>query len=134
MTRKDLREIYHINREIEMWEKELEDCREKAAARSKPITGMPFANTNAISDTTADIAMECFNIEVTILGFKKQLEVAKLRVIRGIAEIEDSFTRQLVKYRSLDGLSWEEIADLMGYERTTCSKKYKEFESTLREE
>ena len=133
MTRKDLKQIYLINKEIEMWQTELDRLREQSALRSKPITGMPFANTNTITDSTAELATKILEAECEVIGYKKTLEAKRLSVMREIRKIEDSFLRQLVFYRAVDCRGWEEISDLMGYERTTCSKRYNEYVKTLEE-
>lgn len=133
MTANELESIYRINREIEMWEQELSEIRAQVAAQTKKITGMPFHNTNDISDPTAEMAMKMADIEMIILGRKKELVIEKGKIIRFIFSIEDSFVRQLVKYRCVDCLRWEQIGELVGYERTTCSKRYREFLQTLEE-
>ena len=134
MTQKDLKEIYMITKEIEMWQTELDRFREQNALRSRPLTGMPFANTNTITDSTAELATKIFEAECEIIGHKKALEAKRLNVMREIRKIDDSFLRQLVFYRAVDCKNWEEVSMLMGYERTTCSKAYNNFLKTLKED
>lgn len=134
MTRRELEQLYFINKEIRMWEHELERIREECAAKSKQLTGMPFANTNETSDPTADLAVKMTDVEMVVLGKKKELELQRAKAISYIYGISDSLMRQIVKYRCLDYMKWHEIADLVGYERTSCSKKYDNFMRELEEQ
>lgn len=133
MTRERLKAVYIINKEIEMWEKELDDIREESLMKSKEITGMPFSNTNKTSDPIAELATKIVDIEMIILGRKKELELERINILKYINDIEDPFIRVIVKYRCADCKKWEDIAQILGYERTTCSKKFKEFLKKLPE-
>ena len=131
MTRDKLEQIFFLRKEIRMWEEELENIHEMAQAKSKQITGMPFANTNEKKDPVAEIAMKAYEVKAKILELKKTLETERLNAIQWISEIEDPLIRTLVKYRCVDNLSWDEISNRIGYERTTCSKKYNEYMKSL---
>lgn len=123
MTRDDLAQIYYINKEISMWERELNNLREQSLMKSKEITDMPFANTNTTGDPVAELAMKITDVEMVILGKKKELELERARVIDFIGNIEDSLMRMIVKYRCVDCLSWYNVAIRIGGNNTEDSVK-----------
>ena len=50
-----------------------------------------------------------------------------LKIESYIESVEDSEIRQIMRYRYLDLLSWERIGEKMNYERTTISKKLRNY-------
>ena len=127
MTQEELKSIYLINKELEMWDKELESLREQSLMKSKQITDMPFADTGEVGDPVAELAIEIADIELIILGKKKELMLERKKILRYITNIPDSLDRQIVKHRCVDLMRWEDIAVAMGYERTTVSKRFNAF-------
>lgn len=131
MTREGLKKVYLIDKEIEMLEKELDRIRQQSLMKSKKITGMPFANTNETGDPTAELATKVIEAQEEIIQYKIQLEKERLELIKYIRSIKDPLLRMIVHYRCVDCYNWQKIADILGYERTSVSKKYKEFERNL---
>lgn len=114
MTREELSQIYYINKEIVMWEKELEHIREASLMKSKEITDMPFANTNETGDPVAELAMKMLDIEMIIVGKKKELEYKRMEILKFINDVDDSLLRMIIKYRCVDCLSWNNVAVRVG--------------------
>ena len=114
MTREELSQIYYINKEIVMWEKELEHIREASLMKSKEITDMPFANTNETGDPVAELAMKMLDIEMIIVGKKKELEYKRMEILKFINDVDDSMLRMIIKYRCIDCLSWNNVAAKIG--------------------
>ena len=131
MTREGLRKVYLIDREIEMLEKELDRIRQQSLMKSKKITGMPFANTNETGDPTQELALKIMSAQEELSVQKIKLEKERLELLHYIYSIEDPLLRLIVKYRCVDCLGWQKIADLVGYERTSVSKKFNEFARSL---
>lgn len=131
MTREGLRKVYLIDREIEMLEKELDRIRQQTLMKSKQITGMPFANTNETGDPTQELALKILSAQEELSVQKIKLEKERLELLHYIYSIEDPLLRLIVKYRCVDCLGWQKIADLVGYERTSVSKKFNEFARSL---
>lgn len=119
VTRDDLKQIYHITREIKKREAQLSELRELTGAKAQRLTGMPRGGN--ISDETGNAATRLLDLEMILLGEKKKLEMAKAEVILFISQIEDSYIRRIVEYRHYDLLPWKDIADLMGGRATTVS-------------
>lgn len=131
MTREGLRKVYLIDREIEMLEKELDRIRQQSLMKSKQITGMPFANTNETGDPTQELALKILSAQEELSVQKIKLEKERLELLHYIYSIEDPLLRLIVKYRCVDCLGWQKIADMVGYERTSVSKKFNEFARSL---
>lgn len=121
MTKKELKQIYYINREIILWKRELERVRSESEVKGQEITGMPRGGN--ISDTTGERAAREIDIELIILGKLKEIQVQRRMIMGYMDSIEDSFIRQLVYYRHVLLMKWEEIAEAMGGECNSRSLK-----------
>ena len=49
------------------------------------------------------------------------------KIERYIESVEDSEIRQIMRFRFMDLMSWNDIADQLHYERTTVAKKLRQF-------
>lgn len=112
MTKKELRQIYYINREILMWKRELERVKSEYEGKGQEITGMPRGG--GISDTTGERASRVIDIELIILGKLTEIQIQRKAILEYIESIDDSFTRQLIYYRHVLLMDWEEIANTLG--------------------
>ena len=65
MTRKELQQIYYINREIQMWQNELAKLRARQLVGSPRLSDMPKGGLiTGMDDYVADLA----DLEATIKG------------------------------------------------------------------
>ena len=112
MTSKELREIYFINNEIKMWQRELDRLQCKSLVKSQEIDDMPRGNKT--SDKTADYAIERTEVETIIEGKLAELQIQRKRTIEYIASIKDSIDRQIVFLWSVSCMGWTEIARELG--------------------
>lgn len=109
MTRKELNQIYYINREIEMWERELESV---TGLQSPRLDGLPRGNETG--DSTANKALQAAEISEIINGLLAKLQLKRKEIYDFIATIDDSLVRQIVMYRCLSLCTWEEVAIYVG--------------------
>lgn len=116
MTRKELSEIYYINREIEMWKRELDDI---TSLQSPRLDGLPRGGET--SDTTAAKAVRAAQISETIDGLLARLQLKRKEIYDYIATIDDSLMRQIIMYRCLSLCTWEETARYVGGNNTADS-------------
>ncbi len=128
MTKKELGQIYSINREIQMWEKELESIHCKSLMIGQKITGMP-RNSTGTSDKVGDMAATIVDIEDIIRGKLVEIQLQKKRIMEFISMIEDSQIRQIVFLRNISCMSWKDIAKEVGGNNTADSvrKMYDRF-------
>lgn len=120
MTIKELSQLYWLNQEIEKDKRRLEELESKATDTSVTITGLP--HVDGTSDKTA-IAAEIADVR-NIIEAKIKLSVAEYnRLNRYINSIDDSFIRQIIALRFINGLTWQGVADHIGGNTEDSVKK-----------
>lgn len=88
---------------------------------TQSLSGMPTGSNT--SDKTA-LATEIADCE-TILASVVQQEVAEYnRLTRYIASVDDVIVRDMIKYRFLDLLDWDEVAVKIGGNHTDDTVKH----------
>lgn len=114
MTKKELSQLYYLNREINADKRELERLRMEAAGGTATITGLPHVSGESAEDYAVLIkeqeAMIGAKIEQTIILYN--------RLNRYIATVPDSLMRQILTYRHIHGLTWQQIATRIGGRNT----------------
>ena len=112
MTKKELSQLYHLNREIRQQRKRLEELEAIAESSTAKITGMPFGTD--VSDKIGNYAAEIADLKAIIeLNLQRcWYELNKLN--RYINSIDDSLMRQILTYRYINGLTWQQIAYNIG--------------------
>lgn len=109
MTRKELSQIYYINKEIEMWERELENV---TSLQSPKLDGLPRGSETG--DSTASKALQAAQISETINGLLTKLQMKRKEIYDYIATVDDSLVRQIIMYRCVSLCTWEEVAIYVG--------------------
>ena len=103
--------MYYLKREIRSDERRLQDLKDAATKITQSMSGMPGSGRK--SDKTA-IGAEIADLE-KIISSKQQMCVAHYnRIMRYVAEIDDSFMRQIITYRHVDMMKWRDIAQKIG--------------------
>ena len=116
MTLKELSQLYYLNREIEMDKQRLQELELKALPGSQVITGMP--HTPGITDKVGMYAAEIADLRGIIEAKHQQCLYERSRLERYIASIDDSLLRQILTYRFVNGLPWEQVAACVGGNNT----------------
>lgn len=122
MKRKKLQSFYYIQREIEMWEAELEAVGYMTSTR---LNGMP--GSGVPGNPTAREADKYEKIKEKIEVLRDEAVEVRARIYKHIAEIDDSLMRQIVMHRCISLESWEEVAKAVGGGNTSDSVR-KRFE------
>lgn len=127
LTKEELSQIYYLNREIIMWQKELSKLESKSLIKGQDFTGMPIVS--GISDKTANAAIEKAEIQAIIQGKLTEIQVQRKRIMEYINSIDDSLSRQIIYLRNVSCMKWREVADTIGGNNTEDSVKqaYKRF-------
>lgn len=113
MTKKELSQLYFLNREIEEIQRRIEELECLATGCTMMITGMPRADgcNDKIGKYVAEIAdLKC----LLDLNLKKCFYELN-RLNRYINSIEDSQMRMIMSLRYINGLPWEQVAASMSY-------------------
>lgn len=115
MTKSDLEQIYYLNRELKMWETELERVRCKSLVGS-PLPGN--SHGNGVSDKVADRAERIIELETRIIAKRDEIQRLRDETIECIYSIPDSLTRQIIYYRCVSLMSWRRVAYEVGGNNT----------------
>ena len=115
MTKKELSQLYWINREIKKEKERLAELEAAATNTAAKISGLP--HVNGISDKTA-IAAQIADCKA-IIEAKINLSVVEYNKLnRYIASIDDSYIRQILRLRYIFGYSWTKVAMCLGGKNT----------------
>lgn len=120
MTKKELSQLYWLNREIEAYQKRLEEL-EALASSPKPLNydGMP--HMSGYGDALARCVAEIVDLKAIIAAKQLQCIHERNRLERYIADIPDSLTRQIFALRFINGLTWYQVAMHIGGSNTEDS-------------
>ena len=120
MTKSDLEQIYYLNRELKMWETELERVRCKSLVGS-PLPGN--SHGSGVSDKVADRAERIIELENRIIAKRDEIQRLRDEAVAYIESIQDSLTRQIIYYRCVSLMSWRRVAYEVGGNNTEESVK-----------
>ena len=113
MTKKELSQLYWLNREIEMDTKRLQELKSAAySPKAQKLDGMPRNPGNG--DALARLVSEIVDLEAIIAAKQQQCIHERNRLERYIADIPDSLTRQIFTLRFINGLTWYQVAMHIG--------------------
>lgn len=119
MDLEEVKQVYYITREIEMYKKELQRIKEKSYVKGQDLSGMPMAAGNG--DKTSDRAMAELEYENLIKEAQYRLVIEKNKILRFISTIDDSIMRQIIFYRHVSLLPWRIVAREVGGDNTPDS-------------
>lgn len=124
MTKEELKQIYYLNKEIKMWQRELERIRCKSLVKGQEITGMPFVS--GTSDKVGDMAVEKAEIETVIKGLLAKIQLQRKCILEYIESIDDPEMRQILYLRSVSCMNWYQIAKELGegYSADAVKQRY----------
>lgn len=121
MNKKELSQLYYLNREIEQLKSRIEELECIAVSDTSRITGMP--HVTGISDKVGRYVAEIADLkELLNLNLKKCFYELN-RLNRYIESIDDSQMRMIMTLRYVNGLSWRQIAFSIGGGNTEDSIK-----------
>lgn len=116
MTIRELSQLYHLNREIEMDRRRLQALEAKALPGAQRLTGMPGGSD--VSDIVGDSAAEIADLQSIIDAKLRQCLCERKRLEQYISGIDDSLLRQIFTYRFVNGLTWNQVAACIGGDNT----------------
>ena len=108
MTREELKQIYYINKEIKMWQRELDRLQCKSLIGSQNLDGMPKGS--GTSDKVADLVIEREEVSEIINGKLAEIQVQRKRIMNYINGIDDSLLRQIMFLRNVSCMNWNQVA------------------------
>ncbi len=120
LTKDELRQIFYINREIIMWQRKRDELRYASLVKSPTISDMPMGGQRRGIE---DLAIEFVEYETIINGLLAKLQIQHKRIIEFINGIDDSLMRQIIFYRHISCMTWNEVANSIGGGNTEDSVK-----------
>ena len=117
-----LNKLYYLKIDIENIKEEI---RSLPTISSPQITGMPRG-----TDVSNPIEKYFLKKEALIEKLNQKIEkyTEELMRIESIIErIDDAEVRAIARMRFIQNMKWEDIAEKMYLERTTCSKKLRKY-------
>ncbi len=127
MTKEKLEQVYHLNKELKMWERRLSELEADIAISASAPTGMPYSKTNSTGNPTERKAMKLIEANRNIRKQIRKIEKAKCEVEQYILTLDDPELRMIIEYRCVYNLSWKAIGNILNWHRSTVEKKYLSF-------
>ena len=115
MTRDELEQIYYLNRELRVLERELE----RICGQSLIQSPLPNASHGSgVSDKVGSLAQKRVDLEQLIRDKKAEIQHQRDKALEYIYNIPNSLTRQVVYYRCVSLFSWKRVAYEVGGNNT----------------
>jgi hypothetical protein len=112
MTKKELSQLYWLNKEIEMQQKRIAELENLATSCTATLTGMP--RSPLVTDRLSNYIAEIVDLRNLLELNLKKCFYELNRLNRYINTIEDSQIRQIMTLRYINGLTWQQIAFRIG--------------------
>lgn len=119
MTREDLSQLKYLDMEISRLLERIEALEDGVDA--VPSSLRERLTQGGVSDIVASKAMFKEDLYFELNDCLNRRRREYLRLIREINRVEDSFLRQVLMYRYVDGMSWYEVADALGGNNTAAT-------------
>lgn len=114
MTKKELSQLYWLNREIEEEKRKLHELEAAASGCTASITGLP--HVMGAYDKIGNLAILIAEQRDLIDLKARQSVIEYNRLNHYIAGVEDAQMRMILSLRYVNGLSWQQVAFHMGQE------------------
>lgn len=103
MTLKELSQLHWLKRELMI------DTRRLVELETL-YGGITNTNNAGITDSTATTALMITELKETIAQKQIRVMAERIRLEQYIANVDDSFVRQVLTLRFVDGYSWQKVA------------------------
>ncbi len=130
MTKKDLEQVYYLDRELKMWEGELNRLRSQSFVGSPSFCAV---RGEGIYDKVGERAQKIIDLETRINAKREEIQNTLDEIVRFVADIPDSLTRMIVYDHCVKLMSWTRVAIEVGGNNTDESvrKIYARFMKNL---
>ena len=112
MTLIELNRYFELVSNLARTKELLDNLRAAAYPASPALTGMPHAP--GVKDKVGDLAVEIADLETRKEYIEKEIRRQKSKVEEFVATIDDYYLRTLFRLRFERGLSWKEVANIVG--------------------
>jgi len=121
MNEKELNRYFYLKKEVEDLENRIKEF--GSGVKSIPIKEV------SVSGSHKNKSIQETKVELVAMLTEKRISALEqyLEIERYIEEIEDVEIRNLMRYRYLDLMKWEDIGEKVFQDRTTISKKVRKY-------
>lgn len=112
MTLMELNRYFELVSNLARTKELLDNLRAAAYPASPALTGMPHAP--GVKDKIGDLAAEIADLDIRRQYIEKEIECQKSVVEEFVQTIDDPYLRTLFRLRFERGLSWKEVAYVLG--------------------
>lgn len=119
MTSKELSQIYYLKKEIRYLEDTLNELRAKAEKITTSFSAV--RGGSSYGDKIAALVVKMDELEQKIYSKKTDCVLEQLKIERYLDEIDNSFIRQIFRYRHINCFTWNKIAFIVGGGNTADS-------------
>lgn len=121
MTEKDLSRYYNLKREVQ-------DLEERIAEFGSGVKSAQIKDV-AVSGSKSIKSIQETKVELVSLLKEKRISALEeyLAIERYIESVEDVEIRNIMRYRFLDLMKWEEIGEKLYQDRTWVAKKVRKY-------
>lgn len=124
MTRKELNQLYYLDKELKRCEENLQFLRDSIHAKSPNYDGMP-KQIGGSSSQVEELVFRLMKAEESVEGYKEAILIRKARILDWLSTLDDILLAQIVDYRCVKLMTWDEVAVHIGGGNTEESvRKY----------
>lgn len=121
MSEKDLSRYYYLKKEVEDLENRIKEFGD--GVKSIPVKEV------SVSSSHKNKSIQETKVELVSRYTEKRIEALEeyLAIERYIEEVEDVEIRNIMRYRYLDLMKWEEIGERVFQDRSSVAKKMRRY-------
>ncbi len=112
MTNKRLKNLYYLNRDIDRLTRKIAELESIAEGTTTRITGLPAGCI--VNDKVGTCAARLIVLREQLEEKQKSASIEYEEITYYIENLDDPLMRQIMQYRHVNCLPWEEVANLIG--------------------
>ena len=121
MTLQELNQHLDLLEQLSEAEEMLDALRAAACPRAQNLSGMPHAP--GVRDKVGDLAVEIADMSGSVESLRSEVRESEAHILPYITDIRDNQTRLVFRLRFLRGLTWKEVARVIGGRNSEDSVK-----------
>lgn len=121
MTLQELNKHFELREKLAKAHEMLDALRAAACPGAQVLTGMPHAT--GVKDKVGDLAVEIADMDERIEFLESEIKASEASILPFIKSIDDDQTRLIFRLRFIRGLTWKEVAAVVGGRNSEDSVK-----------
>lgn len=121
MTRQELENHLELRRQLMECRDILQNLKRSVGPGTQALTGMP--HTPGVKDKVGDLATEIAYMEGRVAGLQAEVDEQAKAVRQFIAGVQDDHLKIILSLRYIRGLTWTEVALVLGGRNTGSGVK-----------